>query len=425
MNTVGLPLSDWLAWLETLSPQEIDLGLDRVNRVLDRLSPGRPQTVFHVAGTNGKGSSVAMLGALLGKSDARVGLYTSPHITRYNERIRVDGEEATDEQIIAAFERVEVARNNEALTYFEYGTIAALLVFAELQVDVAILEVGMGGRLDAVNAIEPDVCLITNIALDHCDWLGADIEAIALEKAGIMRPRKPIVFASRDLPRTILDRARDVNADLLALGPDFDWSSDRMHWSWQGRMRNLDDLALPGLAGEHQLDNAAAVLALLEAAGFDELLRVDLVNESFASLQLEGRLQRIDAECHWLLDVAHNPAAASALAAALGAQKRAGQTVAILAMLDDKDVEGVVGPLASQIDHWIAVGADSPRSIAAGELARRVANFSNAPCLVADSIEIAMLRAQGLATADDQILVTGSFYLVGPVLNQLYSQRKS
>jgi len=421
--SAGKPLSDWLSWLETLSPTEIDLGLERVERVLDRLSPRLPKTVFNVAGTNGKGSCVAMLGALLGKSDARVGLYTSPHIVRYNERIRVDGEGATDEQIIAAFESVEAAREDEALTYFEYGTIAALLVFADANVDVAILEVGMGGRLDAVNAVEPDAGLITNIALDHCDWLGEDIETIAAEKAGTMRDGKPVVFGSRDMPRSILDHADTVNADLRALGRDYDWSSDGTQWSWQGRTHELHELELPGLAGEHQLDNAAAVLALLEVAGFGALLLQDAVNEAFGSLHLDGRMQRIDAEHHWLLDVAHNPAAASALANTLQTEAHSGRTVAIVGMLDDKDVEGVVGPLANEVDHWIAVAADSPRSVDAGELARRVANSTNAPCFVADSPDIAMNRARELATADDQILVTGSFYLVGPVLNQLYSRR--
>jgi dihydrofolate synthase/folylpolyglutamate synthase len=418
-----MPLSDWLSWLETLSPTEIDLGLERVERVLDRLSLRLPKTVFHVAGTNGKGSCVAMLGALFGKSNARVGLYTSPHIVRYNERIRVDGEGATDEQIIAAFESVEAAREDEALTYFEYGTIAALLVFADANVDVAILEVGMGGRLDAVNAVEPDAGLITNIALDHCDWLGEDIETIAVEKAGIMRDGKPVVFGSRDMARSILDHADTVNADLRALGRDYDWSSDGTRWSWQGRTHELPELELPGLAGEHQLDNAAAVLALLEAAGLAALLLEDAVNEAFGSLHLDGRMQRIDAEHHWLLDVAHNPAAAAALGNTLQTEAHSGRTVAIVGMLDDKDVEGVVGPLASEVDHWIAVAADSPRSVDAGELARRVANSTNAPCFVADSPDIAMNRARELATVDDQILVTGSFYLVGPVLNQLYSRR--
>jgi len=423
VNVVGTPLSDWLLRLETLSPQEIDLGLERVERVRDRLALAPPDTVFHVAGTNGKGSSVAMLECLLQKSGAHVGSYTSPHIHRYNERIRIDGSEASDEQIVAAFERIEAVRDNEPLTYFEYGTLAAMVVFADTGIDTAILEVGMGGRLDAVNAIEPDAGLITNIALDHCDWLGDNVESIAAEKAGIMRRDKPIIFGSRAVPDSIDAKAADVGAQLIVAGRDYDWSCDGERWSWQGLTHQLEGLAVPSLQGRHQIGNAAAVLALVEAAGRGDLLCVEVVNACFAQLRLDGRMQEIDEDVHWLLDVAHNPAAAKALAEALHARAHAGQTVAIFAMLDDKDVTGVVAALADHVDHWIAVTADNPRAIAAGELARRVANATNAACLVAESLEAAIRHARELTTGADRILVTGSFYLVGPVLTELYSRR--
>ena len=207
-------LDNWLAWLETLSPTEIDLGLDRVLEVLDRLQVARPGRVIHVAGTNGKGSSVAMLEALFLQLGNRIGSYTSPHVSRYNERIRIDGEPVSDAEIINAFERVEAARQNVPLTYFEYGTLAAVLVFESNQVETAILEVGMGGRLDAVNAIEPDAGIITNVSLDHCDWLGEDIESIAAEKAGILRSDKAFVFGARDVPDAILSAAEEMGADL-------------------------------------------------------------------------------------------------------------------------------------------------------------------------------------------------------------------
>jgi len=425
VNAVSTPLSDWLARLETLSVREIDLGLERVERVLTRLALPRLQRVIHVAGTNGKGSSALMLESLLKNTGSRVGCYTSPHVIRYNERIRVDGEEADDEQIIAAFERIEAVRDGEALTYFEFGTLAALVVFADADVDVAVLEVGLGGRLDAVNAIEPDAGLITNIALDHCDWLGDDVETIALEKAGIMRGKKPIVFGSHEIPQAIIKHADHIGASLLAAGRDFDWSADGDHWSWQGAVHRLAGLDRPALAGEHQIGNAAAVLALLEAVGLTELLEVGIVNRSMGQLHLDGRMQEIDAGALWLLDVAHNPAAARALAATLGAEAYTGQTVAILGMLDDKDVAACVSHLQGGVDHWIAVTADSPRAIAAGELARQVANATNMACLVADSLDVAISRAQQLTQPGDRVLVTGSFYLVGPVLNQLYSRRQS
>jgi dihydrofolate synthase/folylpolyglutamate synthase len=393
------------------------MGLERVERVLARLSLPRPQLVIHVAGTNGKGSSAAMLESLLRKRGDRVGCYTSPHIIHYNERIRVDGVDASDEQITAAFERVEASREDEPLTYFEFGTLAALIVFAEAGVTTAVLEVGMGGRLDAVNAVDPDVGLITNIALDHCAWLGDDVEAIAFEKAGIMRNGKPVVFGERTIPAAILRHADDVGADLIAAGRDFDWSAHGGHWSWKGVSQSLEELANPALPGEHQLGNAAGVLAVLEAAGF--VPEVNVVNDALGSLRLPGRMQEIDFGARWVLDVAHNPAAAQVLGKTLDAQTVAGKTVAIIAMLDDKDVEGCVMPLRHQVDYWIATTADSPRAIAAGELARRVANTTNSACQVADTPEEAIARARTLTDVDDRVLVTGSFYLVGPVLERL------
>jgi len=423
MRSAALPLPNWLARLETLSPHEIDLGLDRVEQILERLALTRPKHVFHVAGTNGKGSCVAMLEALLRHDGASVGSYTSPHIIRYNERIRVDGCEASDEQIVAAFERIEALRGNVPLTYFEYGTLAALVVFADANVDTVILEVGMGGRLDAVNAVEPDAGIITNISLDHCDWLGEDIETIAVEKAGIMRSGKPIVFASRKMPRTIGERAKAMRAHLIAAGRDYDWSPEGEGWAWRGAQQRLETLTRLALPGEHQLENAAAVLAMLEAAGRSDLLQVDIVNNALSGLMLAGRMQRIDGTHSYLLDVAHNAAAAEALANSLAAQEQRGQTVAIIGVLDDKDVAGIVTPLVAHVDHWIAVTADSPRAIESGELARQVANLSNKACLAAESLGQALAQAQSLASADDQILVTGSFYLVGPVLSELYSRR--
>ncbi len=423
MSTAAVALADWLAKLETISSREIDLGLERVVRVLDRLTLPQTTRVFHVAGTNGKGSTVAMLESLLLHNGFRVGCYTSPHILRYNERIRVDGAEVPDEEIIAAFERVEAVRDDEALTYFEFGTLAALVVFAEAEADTLVLEVGMGGRLDAVNAVEPTAGIITNIALDHCDWLGDNIPAIAVEKAGIMRKGKPVVFTAREIPSAILDRASETGAELVAAGRDFDWQINADNWSWRGVAHDFDGLARPSLAGEHQVANAAGVLALIEAAGLDELLDSDVIDTSLQRVELDGRLQKISANGNWIVDVAHNPDAARVLAAALRADEHTGQTVAILGMLDDKDVEGVVAHLVHEVDHWIAVAVDSPRAFSAAELGRRVANASNAACLVVDSLDAAMDRAQELTKASDRVLVTGSFYLVGPALNQLYSRR--
>lgn len=414
MLPAGSPLPAWLAWLETLHPAEIELGLDRVRAVLERLEVVLPEHVLIVAGTNGKGSSVAMASALLQAAGLRVGAYTSPHILDYNERIALhegDGKRfADDDEIIAAFEKVESVRGDVPLTYFEYGTLAAVVVFVEAGLDAWVLEVGMGGRLDATNAIEPTAALITNVSLDHCDWLGQDVETIAVEKAGVMRPGIPVVYGGIDAPRAIVAHADAVGARLLLRGRDFD----------------IDGVPQPGLVGDFQLGNAAAVLTLLDAAGLHEATEKDLVASVLPALQLAGRGQRIsDGGCEWLLDVAHNPAAAEVLAATLAGDAHPGRNIALVGMLDDKDVEATAGALDEHVDLWIATTADSGRAIEAGELARRIANATGRPCLVAASIDAAMQSARREASGNDRILVTGSFYVVGPVLERLYSRPQS
>ncbi len=414
-------LADWLARLENYSPVEIVLGLERVNAVLDRLDLAPIPTVLHVAGTNGKGSSVAMIEALILESGNRVGCYTSPHILRYNERIRVDGEPVDDAGIVSAFERIEAARGDTPLTYFEFGTLAALAVFEAAEVPVAVLEIGMGGRLDAVNAIEPTAGLITNVSLDHCHWLGEDIETIGREKAGIMRAGKPVVFSAGDCPESVLDTAAETGAELILFGRDYAFDGDGgSGWRWTGRSRTLTALPLPSLGGGVQMYNAAGALALLEAAGFDELLDAELIGRAWSNLSLEGRMQTINDGREWLIDVAHNEAAASELSFSLERDARSGETVAIVGMLDDKDVEAVIRALHPNIDRFIAVTAQSPRAIGAEALAQRIANASGKPCLESESIDAAMAFARSSATAEDRIVVTGSFYVVAPVLEALY-----
>ena len=438
MLSADAPLSDWLTWLESLSPNEIDLGLARVEAVLERLQLRLPEHVLTIAGTNGKGSSAAMAGALLHAAGYKVGTYTSPHIVDYNERIaisesssgrrlagdharsrgrRLAGDQvscgrrlAGDAEIIEAFTTIESVRNDVPLTYFEYGTLAAFVVFANAGLDVWILEVGMGGRLDATNVIDPTGVLITNIALDHCEWLGHDVETIAREKAGVMRSGVPAVFGSTNIPSTIVSHAEEIGAQLLLAGRDF----------------TGDGVPQPGLAGSFQVDNAAAVLALLEAAGLGRATEKDLVQEVLPSIGLTGRGQRIEAGGRqWLLDVAHNPAAAEVLAATLQADPDGGATIAIVAMLDDKDVEGIVANLDPHVDLWIATAAESHRAIRSDELARRIANSSDRPCLVTDNLDAALQSARRAAARNDKILVTGSFYVVGPVLQFLESLPQS
>jgi dihydrofolate synthase/folylpolyglutamate synthase len=406
MLPAGSPLSAWLTWLESLHPNEIELGLDRVQDVLGRLSLKLPKHVLIIAGTNGKGSSVAMASALLRAAGYSVGAYTSPHIVDYNERLSIASPVGTrhagDSEIVAAFETIESVRDGTPLTYFEYGTLAAFVVFAAADLDAWILEVGMGGRLDATNAVDPTAVLITNIALDHCDWLGEDVESIAREKAGVMRPGIPVVYGATEVPNAIRQHADDIEARLLLCDRDF----------------TLDGVPQPGLQGDFQVGNAAAVLALLRAAGLADAAEPALVSAVLPNVSLAGRGQRLRQDgIEWLLDVAHNPAAATQLAATIDGHD--GRTIAILAALDDKDVEGIVGPLDEHVDLWIAATAGSHRALPAAELARRVANATGRPCLIADSPEAALAQARREAGKDARILVTGSFYIVGPVLQAL------
>ena len=419
MTSKSLPLGQWLERLTSFSPHEIDLGLDRVKAVLDRLTLPRPDLVVHVAGTNGKGSSVALAEALLCGSAHTVGAYTSPHVRRFNERIAIDGVPAGDAEIVAAFERVDTVRAGLALTYFEFSTLAALVIFAERGVNRAVLEIGLGGRLDAVNAIDPDAGLITNISLDHCDWLGDSVEAIGREKAGIMRPGRPTVFAAREVPGSIVEAATDTGADLILAGRDYDWTTGPDTWNFRGRRIRLDGLCPPSMRGDFQYTNAAGVLALLEAAGIDDSLDVENINTALGSVGLEGRMQRIDRQREWLLDVAHNPASAQVLARALAEDGSGGRTVAIVGMRDDKDVEGLVGALSASVDAWIGVPVEDARSLDVTELARRVANASGRGCLETADVREAIAAARMLSQAGDRIVVTGSFYIVGPALEAL------
>jgi dihydrofolate synthase/folylpolyglutamate synthase len=276
----------------------------------------------------------------------------------------------------------------------------------------------MGGRLDAVNAVEPDGCLITNISLDHCAWLGDDVESIAGEKAGIMRPSKPVVFGSRDVPQAILEKAASVGAELWLAGREFDHEvHDDGRWTWRGRDHNLQDLSPPALPGPAQVQNASAVLALLEMLGRDDVLRADRVSKALGSMTLPGRFQVIDDR--WILDVAHNPAAGRVLARQIATLSIEGKLTAIVGMLDDKDVEAFTRALDPMVDVWMAAGVDASRAAAPDALAGRIANVTGKPCLVADGVESALTHAGDRAAGADRILVTGSFYIVGPALDLL------
>jgi dihydrofolate synthase / folylpolyglutamate synthase len=416
-------LPEWLSWQETLHPSAIDLGLDRLLRTLQRLEWRRPSApVVTIGGTNGKGSSAALTAAILAAAGYRVGVFTSPHLIRYHERITIDGREVSDASLVAAFERIDAARAADTLTFFEFNTLAALLVFETAGLDAIVLEVGMGGRLDAVNVVDPDVALVTSIALDHCDWLGGDLESIGREKAGIFRPQRPAVFGSRRAPESIEATAASLGADLLQLGRDFDWVQSATGWTWRGRSCVLADLPPPALAGEMQFDNAAAVLCVLECLAERLPHSRAAIETGLRNVRLPGRFQIIARHDHeWILDVAHNPEAAKTLARQLAARPISGRTLAVCGILADKDIEGVVAALLDSIDTWVVAGLAGPRAVAPAHLAERLRRAGANVAAIADTVITACSAAQSLAAPADRIVVFGSFLTVGPALEVLCS----
>ena len=410
-------LAGWLAWQETLHPVEMDLGLSRVRLVYEALGCGGAPAfpIVTVAGTNGKGSTVAFTQSLLTAAGVRTGTYTSPHLVHYNERIRIDGEPVPDCAIVTAFDRIDRARDGVTLTYFEFGTLAAIDVFRAAAVDVAVLEVGIGGRLDAVNLFDADVAVLTPIDIDHVRWLGRDRESIAREKAGIFRPGRPGVIADREPPASLTAAAGRVGARCLYLGRDFDAVPVGSAWSWRGPGQCLEGLPMPPLTGRFQLDNAAAALMALDAIG--RLPEPLAVRCGIAATRLAGRFQILPGEVPVVLDIAHNPHAARSLAANLRASRPAGREIAVAGLLGDKDAAGVVGVMADVFDHWYVTRPAGARGGSAEALARTVRECGrDAPVEVCGDVPSALCRARGAARPGDRIVVFGSCYTIGEVL---------
>ncbi|MFQ5642953.1 MAG: bifunctional tetrahydrofolate synthase/dihydrofolate synthase [Thiogranum sp.] len=407
-------LQDWLDWQQTLHPSAIDLGLERVGRVADRLRCRRPaQRSISVAGTNGKGSSVAILEAILSRAGYRVGSYTSPHLLRYNERIRLCGEDVSDRALCDAFARIDAARGGDSLTYFEVGTLAALDIMSREKLDVALLEVGLGGRLDAVNIVDADAALITSIGIDHTEWLGTDREAIAREKAGIMRAGCPVVCGDTDPPHSLRAVADSVGAVLRVLGQDFSLVETARGWHWQGAHSRYRDLPRPALSGAHQLANAAAVLMLLEM--FAERLPVTekSMRAGLQWVQLAGRVQRLTGRVEQVLDVSHNAQAALALVDALRLVPPAGRTHAVLGMMRDKDADAFARVLDPQVDCWYPAGLGVERASPVGQLAAQLVTVAGEERVRAcGTVADAAALLENIAQPGDRVLVCGSFYTV-------------
>ncbi len=419
-------LDAWLAWQERLHPATIDMGLERVRRVLTamRLAPVNCPVVT-VGGTNGKGSCVALLESILSAQGLRVGTFTSPHLVRYNERIHVGGREASDAELIGAFERITDARADVSLTFFEYSTLAALDVFAGSALDAIILEVGLGGRLDAVNLIDPDVALIVSVGLDHMEWLGATREAIGREKAGILRALRPAVFGSADMPESVRSAAHALGAKVLEPGRDFRWQQAAGRWSWQGRARSLADLPPPALAGSRQFDNAAAVLAVLESLEPRLSIGPAAVARGLESVDLPGRFQSFDHEgVTWIVDVAHNAAAAETLALNLAQAPSSGRTLAVFGALKDKNAAAIARAVAGGIDEWFLATTPGERGLDAGELMRRAFGGGEAHVRLSGVVPAAFDEVAKHARRGDRVVVFGSFHMAGPALEwlRLYSR---
>ncbi len=410
-------LAAWLKWLEQSHAIEIDLGLERIRQVAERLQLLNPAArVITVAGTNGKGSCVAAVAALLRATGLHVGVYTSPHLLHYNERIAINEAFATDDEICAAFSAIAAACGDISLTYFEYGTLAALEVFRRRQVDVMVLEVGLGGRLDAVNMLAPDIAVITSIDLDHQDWLGHDREAIGAEKAGIVRPNRPLICADPEPPASILAAAKQTGAPYLGLNNAFGFTHTETGWRWWGQSPSGAPIELAGLPLPHlALPSLAAALQVAVLAGVH---LADLeVNKIIGGLRLPGRFQSLDYEgVEVILDVAHNPAASAHLAQRLRATPCQGRTVALLAMMVDKDRLTSIQNLAPVIDAWYLVDISAiARAATTEQLTQDLHQLTLAPAGVGTIVECLAAARQTL-TPQDRMLVCGSFFTVAAAL---------
>ncbi|WP_311223915.1 MULTISPECIES: bifunctional tetrahydrofolate synthase/dihydrofolate synthase [unclassified Acidovorax] len=428
MNTPLLTLADWLAHCERLHPKNIDMGLDRVREVARRMALRFDCPVITVAGTNGKGSTCAMLEAVALQAGYRPGVYTSPHLVHFEERCRVHGEIVAAAELVPHFEAVEKARTEGSdavsLTYFEFTTLAILRLMSQARLDVAILEVGLGGRLDATNVVDADCAVITSIDIDHVEFLGPDRESIGREKAGIMRPGRPVVVSDPMAPQSVIDHAAEIGADLWRFGQDFNVSGDKQQWSWAGRGRRYAGLAYPALRGANQLVNASGALAALEAVRDKLPITAQSVRTGLAMVELPGRFQIVPGQPTLVLDVAHNPHSVAALTANLDAMGFFPTTHAVFGAMADKELATMLAKVGPLIDRWYFTDLPTPRAETAAGLQQKwnalqiVAGGRRqvATSLHADPVQ-ALQAAVDAAEPTDRIVVFGSFYTVGGVLH--------
>jgi len=426
MQSNPTTLAEWLALLESRHFKIIDLGLDRVAQVKERLDIRFKCPVIVVGGTNGKGSTCAMLESILTRAGYRVGLYIKPHFLHFNERARISGECASDAALIASFEAVEAVRGDISLTYFEFTTLAIVHLFAQRDLDAVILEVGLGGRLDAVNVFDGDVSIVTSVDIDHVDYLGDTREKIGFEKAGIFRAGKPAICADPVAPQSLVQHAEQIGADLWLFGRDFNYSGDKLQWNYGGRAQRRNSLGYPNLRGANQLLNASAVLAALEVLRDRLPVGAQEVRNGLTMVDLPGRFQVMPGRPTVILDVAHNPHAAAALAQNLGNMGFHRFTFAVFGSMLDKDIDGVIAQLKGVVDHWCVTDLPLPRAASGQEIEEKLLQAGVTPNQLPGeekSIEKftspadAYVNAMSRAREDDRIVVFGSFLTVAGVMS--------
>lgn len=409
-------LDEWLDWQTALNPLTIELGLKRCQQVAQQLALFPLSfPVISVAGTNGKGSSVILLDAILTAAGYQVGRYMSPHISHYNERISIGGQLASDAQLCAAFNAIEAVRNEVLLTFFEFSTLAAIWLFKQTQVDIAVLEVGLGGRLDAVNVFDPSIALVTAIGIDHCEWLGTDRDRIGFEKAGIFRPQCPAVCSDPYPPQRLLEHAQKLNTPLYCQEIDFKYQKTGMAtWSWSSAQHQYTQLPRPRLSGDFQLQNAAGVLMVLTLLSLP--LSLTHIYQGLTQAELPGRFQQLTGKIVRILDVAHNPLAAQMLAQQLQAQVGDHRLLAVVGALQDKDLPGLFAPLQSQVNQWYLAPLASHRTANREQLLDAMSTLEEPRYQIYPSIAQAYSQALAQAQQGDKIVVFGSFYTVAEVL---------
>lgn len=434
MQTLPTTLSDWLAVLETRHPKAIDLGLDRVAQVKERLGIHFDCPVIIVGGTNGKGSTCAMLESILLQAGYRVGLYTSPHLLDFNERARLNGEPVADAALVDNFAAVEAQRADVSLTYFEFTTLAVLRMFAATGLDAVILEVGLGGRLDAVNVIDADVAIVTSVDIDHTEYLGNTREQIGFEKAGIFRTGRTAISGDPMPPQSLIEHAKAIGADLWLFGRDFNYSGDKQQWNFGGRGHRRNSLGYPSLRGANQLLNASAALAALEALRNRIPVGAQEVRNGLVLVDLPGRFQVLPGRPTVILDVAHNPHAAATLSQNLGNMGFHPYTYAVFGAMHDKDIDGVIAQLKDRVDHWCVTDLPSPRAATSAQLRQKLLDAGIEPGQQAGAERTiqafatpadAFANARSRAGENDRIAVFGSFLTVAGVMQAQRYERSS